>query len=106
MDLDHETTPQYNLTITASDPDGLTAMQIVTLDILDVNEAPAIQNLPRVSSIYESVTGKIQIFNIDVKDQDGDPIAFKISSWPPSSLFEIDSTGKNMICILLCHCCL
>ena len=95
--LDYETTPQYNLTITVCDPDGLTAMQKVTLDIKDVNEAPVIQNLPDSVTIAEDVVDKIVVSTVEAIDQDGDVISYSLSAtWPSSAPFEIDPAGKSL----------
>ena len=95
--LDYETTPQYNLTITVSDPDGLTAMQMVTLDITDVNEAPVIQNLPDSVTIAEDIVGKIVVSTVEAIDQDGDAISYTLSAtWPSSAPFKIDAAGKSL----------
>ena len=92
--LNHEATPQYTLTITISDPDGLTATQMITVDILDVNEAPVIQNVPATVTIAEDVIGKIPVFTVDVIDQDLDVIIYTVTISPHYDLFEIDPTGK------------
>ena len=95
--LDYETTSQYNLTITVSDPDGLTAMQMVTLDIKDVNEAPVIQNLPASVTIAEDVVGMMTIFTVTTFDQDNDGIVFSMSTLPSSAFFDINSEGKRYV---------
>ena len=93
--LDYETTSQYDVTILVSDPHGLLATDVVTVDIKDVNESPVIQNLPHTVSISENVIGKITVLNIYVTDQDGDMLFYTVSTWPSTtSLFVIDSTGK------------
>ena len=95
--LDFETTPQYNLTITVSDPDGLTAMQMVTLDILDVNEAPVIHNLPCTKTVAEDIVGKIVVIIVKAIDEDEDVISYSLSAtWPSSAPFEIDAAGKSL----------
>ena len=89
--LDYETASQYKLTVTVSDPGGLTDVQVVTVNILDVNEAPVIQNLPNSVTIAEDVAGKITLLTVNTVDQEGDVIVYSI---PPSLLFEIDATGR------------
>ena len=95
--MDYETTPQYNLTITVSDPDGLTAMQMVTLDIKDVNEAPVIQNLPELLNIKENLIAKTTVANVITFDQDNDVIVYSMVTWPSPAPFEINSAGKAEI---------
>ena len=93
--LDYETTSQYELTITISDPDGLTAVQVVTINVLDVNEAPVIQNLPDSVTIAEDVVGATSVFIVNTVDQDGDVITYTISASPSYAPFDIDSAGIN-----------
>ena len=92
--LDYETNPQYNLTITVSDPGDLIDVQDVTINLSDVNEAPVIQNLPDSIRIFEDVVGKRSLFTVSTIDQDiGDVIAYSIVATPSSAPFEIDNTG-------------
>ena len=93
--LDYETTSQYNLTITASDPDGLTSMQMVTMDIKDVNEAPVIQNLPATLTIDEDVVGYRMILSVETTDPDDDVIVYTMSTSPSLGPFEINTAGKH-----------
>ena len=88
--LDYETNSQYNLTITVSDPSGLTATKMITIDILDVNEDPVIQNLPDTRTIAEDVVGKIPVFTVATADQDDDSILYTMFD----THFEITSAGK------------
>ena len=92
--LDFETTPQYNLTVTVSDPGGLTEVKYVTVDIINVNEAPLIQNLPDTLTITEDVVGDVSLVTINTVDQDGDLITYSISGNPYSGPFKINSAGK------------
>ena len=91
---DFETVPSYDLTITVSDPGGLTDAQVVTVNILDVNEAPVIQNLPDSVTIAEDVAGNTAVYIVSTFDQEGDGIDYTITSWPFSALFEVDVAGK------------
>ena len=97
--LDYETTSQYNLTITVSDPDGLTSMKLVTMDIKDVNEAPVIQNLPAIVTIDEDAIGKMPIFAVTTFDQDSNGIVFSMSTFPSSAPFDLSSGGKQVFYI-------
>ena len=102
--LNFETILQYNLTVTVSDSGGLTEVKYVTVDIINVNEAPLIQNLPDTLTITEDVVGDVSIVTINTVDQDGDLITYSISGNPYSGPFEINSAGKiyNDLFIILC----
>ena len=91
---DFETSSFYDLTVTVSDPGGLTDVQMVTVNIIDVNEAPVIQNLPDSVTIAEDVVGITPVHSVNTIDQDGDLITYTITSWPFSTPFEIDVAGK------------
>ena len=91
--LDYETIPQYKLTITVSDPGGLTAVQVVDVNILGVNEAPVIQNLPASVTIAENGSGKITLATVITIDEDGDGITYTIPA-TSAPYFEIDAAGK------------
>ena len=93
--MDYETTSKYKLTITISDPDGLTAVQVVSINVIDVNEAPVIQNLPDSVTIAEDVMGTTSVFIVNTVDQDGDVITYTISASPSYAPFDIDSAGIN-----------
>ena len=90
--LDYETTSQYQLTVTVSDPDGLTDVQVVTVNILDVNEAPVIQNLPHSVTIAEDTAGNTAVYAVSTVDQEGDGIVYTIT--PSSDPFDINSAGN------------
>ena len=92
--LDYETTSQYKLTVTVSDPDGLTDVQVVTVNILDVNEAPVIQNLPDSVTIAEDVAENTAVYTVSTVDQDEDGIVYTMTTSPPSAPFEIDVAGR------------
>ena len=95
--LDYETTPQYNLTITVSDPGDLVAVQDVTINLSDVNEPPLILNLPDTVRISEDVAGKINLFTVNPIDQDADDvIVYSIVSTPALAPFEIDNSGRYL----------
>ena len=90
--LDYETTSQFKLTVTISDSRGLTAVQVVTVNIQDVNEAPVIQNLPGSVTITEDVAGNMAVFTVITIDQDGDGITYTMA--PSSDPFDINAAGE------------
>ena len=93
--LDYEKDSVYNLTITIVDSYGLTVIEMITLDIVDVNEAPVIHNLPEILKIAEDETGEMVVFTVDATDEDGDVINYTMMTWPPSAPFKINSTGNR-----------
>ena len=92
--FDFETASSYDLTVTVSDPGGLTDVQVVTVNILDVNEAPVIQNLPDSVTIAEDTAGNTAVYTVSTVDQEGDGIVYTMTTWPLLAPFEIDAAGK------------
>ena len=93
--MDYETTSKYELTITISDPDGLTAVQVVTINVLDVNEAPYVTSSDHDVDVSEDEVNNIIVMNVDASDPDSDVLDYQITNEDPSGApFIIDtSTG-------------
>jgi hypothetical protein len=66
--LDYEVTPSINVTLTATDVDGLTKNQTFAIAITDRNDAPSAINLSN-ASVLENAAGAT-IGNVLVTDQD------------------------------------
>ena len=105
--MDYETTSKYELTITISDPDGLTAVQVVTINILDVNEAPYVTSSDHDVDVSEDEVNNIIVMDVDASDPDSDVLDYQITNEDPSGApFIIDtSTGTyiNRPVIPLCE---
>ncbi|MEM7549737.1 MAG: cadherin domain-containing protein [Bacteroidota bacterium] len=99
-DLDFETiTNPVEITVTVGDGTNTSIPEIVTINILDVNEAPILSG-PNFALDENTVTGALGIF-IDVTDPDaginGDVI-FSISGGNISNAFSIDAlTGELFV---------
>ena len=92
--LDYETVSRYHLDITLSDPAGLTAAKVVTINVIDENEAPVIQNLPNKFTIVENKQGDIDILTVSTVDEDGDVVLYSLTTNPFSTYFQINSAGN------------
>ena len=87
--LNHETNPQYELTITVSDS-ALTDTATVTVTVNDVNEAPvAVDN---AFTIAENA-GASSLGTVAATDVDGDTLTWSITAGNGSSLFTIDAAN-------------
>ena len=77
--MDHETTASYSITVTASDPDNLSADITVTINVTDVNEAP--NNATATRAIAEnSPAGTAVGAAITTTDPDGDTLSYALTS--------------------------
>ena len=77
--LDFETTPVFNLTVTVTDSGGLTDDAAVTVSLTDVNEAPAATDATFVlaeNSADGTVVGTVSASDVDA----GDTLSFAIRS--------------------------
>ena len=91
--LDYETTPQYVLTIRATDDGGLYGSGTVTVSATDVNEAPVV-NDGQYFSISESAVSGTTLSPIAASDVDGDTLTYSITGGNTGTAFSINaSTG-------------
>jgi hypothetical protein len=94
-ELDHETTDQYVLTVEVRDSGLLTDTALITIDIIDVNEAPTITpdqdfSIPE-NSLFNTNVGTVAANDPD----DGDDILFSITSGNLNNAFTINvNTGQ------------
>ncbi|AFK57505.1 Putative Ig domain family (plasmid) [Tistrella mobilis KA081020-065] len=76
VSLDHETTAELTLVVTATDAGGLTASRLVTVAVADVNEAPAAPTLDG-SVVPEGVAGA-GIGMVTATDPDDDALTYTV----------------------------
>ncbi|WP_296713287.1 cadherin-like domain-containing protein [Tistrella sp.] len=76
VSLDHETTAELTLVVTATDAGGLTASRLVTVVVADVNEAPAAPTLDG-SVVPEGVAGA-GIGTVTATDPDDDALTYTV----------------------------
>ncbi len=90
--LDFETTPSYSLTVTASDG-SLSATAPVTINLSNVNEAPAFGAASYTFSVAENSASGASVGSVSAVDPDaGTTLTYSLSG-PGSSNFAISSTG-------------
>ncbi|GFD82296.1 hypothetical protein KUL118_51580 [Tenacibaculum sp. KUL118] len=90
--LDFESKNKHELKITVSD--GVyTSTATITMNITDVNEAPAITDSSFVNDVAENINDDDIIAEIVAVDPENDVINYSITS-DPDQLFEIDNQGK------------
>ena len=78
VSLDHEAEPHVTVTLTATDHDGLSTHQDVTIDVQDVNEAPHDLTLTG-SDVAENDAGAV-IGTVNTLDPDsGDSLTYTVS---------------------------
>ena len=70
-------TGEVEITLNASDPAGQTATQSFTLDVIAVNDAPAIVRIPADSNLFPE-PGTETTLKVKASDEEGDAISF---SW-------------------------
>ncbi len=86
--LDYETANSHNLTIRATDADGLYHDQVISIDITDVNEAPVIAGSANVS-VDENET---LVTTLEASDPDAlDTLTWAIAGGADAALFDIDA---------------
>ena len=92
--LDFETTPVFNLTVTVTDSGGLTDTAAVTVSVIDLNEAPT-ANDAAFSLVENSANGTV-VGTVTASDPDaGGTLSYAITGGDPSGAFAIDAgTGE------------
>ena len=76
-ELDHETTPSYSVTVTATDPSGASDSIDVTIDVTDVDE-PLTLTGPSTVPYEENDTGPVATYR--ATDPERDPIQWTVDS--------------------------
>ena len=95
--LDYEGQSSYAVTVTATDDDGLAASIPVTINVTNVNEAPAYAGSAATVSVAENTTAGANIGSpLTAVDPDaGDTLTYTLGTTADDGHFAIDtSTGK------------
>ena len=87
--LDFETTPQYVLSVIASDGE-LTTQADITINVTDFNDKPEASN--QTFSVAEDIDNTFLIGQIVATDQDGDALTFSVDI-DNDVKFDLSSTG-------------
>ncbi len=97
--LDFETTPQFDVTVTATDAGGLSKAQAFTINVTNVNDAAKI-GLPTVNAVTEDVAMDAGFLKatgtISISDEDAGEASFRTSVVPMSGnlgTLDINSSG-------------
>jgi hypothetical protein len=79
--LDHESDDAYTVTVTATDPGGLSSRVTVTITVTDVNEAPAYAAASIALSVAESAAAGTNLGNpVAATDEDGDALTYALGA--------------------------
>ena len=92
--LNFETSPVFNLTVTVTDSGGLTDDAAVTVSLTDLNEAPTAVDAAFVlaeNTADGTVVGSVSASDVDA----GDALSYAITAGDPAGAFAIDAaTGE------------
>ena len=92
--LDFETTPVFNLTVTVTDAGGLTDTAAVTVNLTNVNEVPAASDA--TFALAENSANDTVVGSVSASDPDAsDTLSYAITAGDLGNAFAIDSaTGQ------------
>jgi len=93
--LDFETTPTFSLTVEVEDTSAATDSATVTINLTDVNDAPAIDN-QTLPNLAENSANSTSVGTVSADDEDsGDSLTYSITAGNGAGAFAIDSgTGE------------
>ena len=93
--LDYEARSKYLVEITTQDPAGLSKSANLTINVLDVQEAPVFHNLPATITMEENKPSGSVVFSADASDPDGDALLYSMVTSPNTTVFLIDTSSKS-----------
>ena len=93
--LDYEARSKYLVEITTQDPAGLSTSANLTINVLDVQEAPVFHNLPATITMEENKPSGSVVFSADASDPDGDALLYSMVTSPNTTVFLIDTSSKS-----------
>ena len=89
--LDYETTPSYSLTVRVTDGGGLSDTATITIDIIDANDPPTIEDA--VFTVQEDASNAALVGTVSANDIDfGDSLGYEITAGNDDGIFTIDPT--------------
>ena len=93
--IDAEVIPAYPVSVSATDPSGLSAVQSVLIEVVDLNEPPALSMpLAAVPVQENSAVGSVVISVIGATDPESDTLTYSLVD--PSGLFAIDASTAEI----------
>ena len=96
--LDYEGKASYSVTVTATDGGGLSASIQVTIDVTDVNQAPAFAAATATVSVAENTAANTNIGSpVTAADpDDGDTLTYTLGTTADDGHFAIDSASGQL----------
>ena len=92
-ELDFETTPAFNLTVTVTDAGGIIDTATITVNLNDINDAPVINDA--TFSVDENSANGSAVGSVPVTDPDaGDSHVYAITVGNTGGAFAIDNAGN------------
>ncbi len=89
--LDYETTPQFSLTVEATNADGTTPATVI-IDVQNANDPPQMDSPSYDFTIAENESDGTLVGQVSATDPDpGDTLVYSIILASPSGIFSIDS---------------
>ena len=93
--LDHETKGSYSVIVTVRDTGSLSATITVTIDVIDVNDAPEFASATDSRTIPENTAGGTNIGDpVEAIDQDGDTLNYTLDGTDAGSFDIVVTTGQ------------
>ncbi len=90
----------YSISFTATDSQGLFAVESFNLTVLFMNSPPELHNLPDTVTIAENVTSGFVLFWINATDREGDVIFYNYTISPNTNVFYLTGADGNFIYFL------
>ena len=95
--IDYESAATMNITIRATDSGGLTFDKVVTINVLDVNDAPEITSNGGAATASVSVAeNTVAVTTVTSTDVDGGTAVYSISGGVDAAKFTIDSSSGEL----------
>ena len=94
--LNYESDASYSVTVSVSDGNGSSDSIDVTINVTDVNEAPAFKQSSLTRSVAENTPSGTSLGNaLDVSDPDRDTLSYTLGG-PDATSFSFDSTTRRL----------
>ena len=92
--LDYENINLYRLYVTVTDNTGLFSTETLWVEVVDVNEAPSLTNLPANLTLPEDFAGNADVYKLTGTDPDANyTLTYLIAPTPDDGAFYLD--GKT-----------
>ena len=95
--LDHEATPSYSLTVSASQPESPAATVPVTVTVTDVDEAPVFGADSYAFRTADNVGIPTTLGTVRATDPEGAPVVYDITAGNTGSVFAVDALAGHIV---------